>query len=212
MHKKLLLISSCFFFTVATFSQVHYGVVGGLNFGKLSGDIEANGKYQRIPGLNIGAMIDIDLSDNITLSLQPSYSQEGTTVGKRKNGNFVYKDSLDINLNYASLPVLLKIKSNNDRFYAIGGLESSKLVSSNMQTVNGPQTPIDVQVAEWNFSLHFGAGIKFPIGITTLFLEARYAQGINNLTDDPFVNDLIPRVKTSNIKLLTGISIPFKTK
>ena len=54
--------------------------------------------------------------------------------------------------------------------------------------------------------------MRFPIGATTLFLEARYAQGLSNLTQDSIVDDLLPRVKSSSIKILTGIEIPLEFK
>lgn len=193
-------------------AQIKIGAIAGVNMSKLNGDIEPNTKYTSQTGTNLGLFVDFQLRSNIYLSLQPSYSQEGTKIKHIVNGVYNPIDSISIKLNYVSLPVLLKVTSTNEKFYAIGGLEAAKLASSSKTPLGGESQPIDVQVEPWNFSIQFGAGMRFPIGATTLFLETRYAQGLNNLTQDSIVDDLLPRVKSSSIKILTGIEIPLEFK
>ena len=47
---------------------------------KLSGDAPAKAAYSSLMGANLGVLLDIKLSEDIYLGIQPSYSQEGTKV------------------------------------------------------------------------------------------------------------------------------------
>jgi len=58
--------------------------------------------------------------------------------------------------------------------------------------------------------VHFGVGLRIPIGFPNLYVEARYAQGIINLSDEPLDSDFIPRVKTNGFKVLAGIEFPLQ--
>jgi hypothetical protein len=66
--------------TAMSYGQSSVGVFAGLNSSKLSGDIPKKADYKGLMGLNAGAFFDLKLSRTISLSLQPSYSQEGTKI------------------------------------------------------------------------------------------------------------------------------------
>jgi hypothetical protein len=143
----------------------------------------------------------------IWLSLQPSYSQEGTRIEYSVKGKIQPVDSIHIRLNYFALPVLLKISSTNGRFYAIGGIETSALLDHSLKS-HDQELEEDINVTDWNLAIHFGAGIRIPIGYPRLFIELRYTQGFIDLTDEPVENSYVPRVKTIGFKALAGIEIP----
>lgn len=189
--------------------QSYIGVFGGLNSSKLSGDSPNKGDYKSLMGANAGAYIDIKLAKIIWLSIQPSYSQEGTKISYSVKGQEKPVDSIHIRLNYVSLPLFLKVSSTNGRFYALGGFEAGYLIDSYTSSKDVKQD-IETKVAEWNIAMHFGAGIRIPIGYPRLFVELRYSQGLINLTDEPSDKGYIPRVKTSGFKILAGIEIPLK--
>lgn len=177
---------------------------------KLAGDAPANAKYKSLMGANVGAYFDIKLGKSIFLSLQPSYSQEGAKVSYTVSGVEEPIDSISIRLNYFSLPLLLKITSTNERFYALAGFEPSMLLNSSA-TSNDVKEDLNTNVADWNLAMHFGAGIRIPVGFPRLFVEVRYTQGMVNLTDEPLEeNNVIPRVKTSGMKIMAGIEIPLR--
>lgn len=211
MHKSVLLLFLSMLLTTITYSQTKVGVFGGINMTKLNGDIEANSEYTSKLGGNFGVFIDLKLKKNIYLSIQPSYSQEGTKITHLLNGQFEPIDSITVKLDYFSLPILFKATNSNERFYAIGGIETSILVNSSKTFKGEEATAINKSINSWNFSMNFGLGFRIPIGFSTLFIEARYTQGITNITEDIIVNDFLPRVKSSSIKFLTGIEIPLGT-
>jgi hypothetical protein len=208
MQKPILLCLFIMLLSITISAQTKVGVLGGINISKLNGDVEPNTKYKsKIEG-NFGVFIDLELAKNIFISLQPSYSQEGTKTTHKVDGVYTSIDSIKVKLHYLSIPVLLKVTSTNERFYAIGGIETAKLLNSSQTPTGGTSKPINATVEPWNFSIHFGAGMRLPLGFSTLFIEARYTQGLNNITEDNIADDLLPRVKSSSIKFLTGIEIP----
>ncbi len=204
--KVLTFLLLLFVFSTSS-GQSYVGIFGGLNSSKLAGDIPEKAKYKSLKGVNAGVYFDLKLSKIIWLSLQPSYSQEGTKVSYNVRGQEKPVDSLHIRLNYFSLPLFLKISSTNDRYYALAGVETGMLLNSTVSS-NDIEQDIDTKVAEWNVAMHFGAGIRIPVGFPRLFVELRYSQGLVNLTNEPIEKSYIPRVKTTGFKILAGIEFP----
>lgn len=196
-------------FSISASAQPYIGVFVGANGGKLSGDAPEKGSYKSLIGINVGANLDLKLGKSIWLSLQPSYTQEGTRVFYSVKEQEESVDSIHIRLNYFSLPLFLKVTSNNERFYALGGIETGYLLDSYVSS-HDVQQETDVKVSEWNVAVHFGAGYRIPIGLPRLYIELRYTQGLIDLTDEPVNESYIPRVKTSGFKLMAGIEIPLK--
>ena len=194
------------FFSTLSVGQVTLGAFGGLNSSKLSGDVTANGSYKTLMGGNFGAIIDVKLSEGLNLSIQPSYSQEGTRVFYTVKGLDEPVDSVKIRLNYFSLPLILKITSTNQRFYALSGIETAMLL--NASTIIGEEEGELPDVSQWNIAVHFGAGIRIPVGYPSIFVELRYSQVLVNLTDEPLNTNIIPRVKTTGFKILAGVEFP----
>lgn len=211
MNKFLRL--SFLLFLISFFSQVsgqsYVGIFGGLNSSKLSGDAPQNAKYKGLMGANVGAYIDLNLGKGLYLSLQPSYTQEGTKLSYTLPKVEEPIDSISIRLNYFSLPLLLKVTSTNKRFYALTGIETGLLLDSYASS-NDIKEDINAAVAKWNVAIHFGVGIKIPVGFPRLFVELRYTQGLINLTDEPIEESYVPRVKTAGLKILAGVEIPLK--
>ena len=206
---RLIFIMVFISFSFLMYGQSYIGVFGGLNSSKLSGDAPQNAKYKGLMGANIGAYIDLNLGKGIFLSLQPSYSQEGTKISYTLPKAEEPVDSVHIRLNYFSLPLLLKVTSTNNRFYAIAGIETCLLLDSFVSS-HDIKEDINASVAEWNVAIHFGAGIKIPVGFPRLFVELRYTQGLLNLTDEQIEESYVPRVKTAGLKIFAGVEIPLK--
>ncbi len=208
MKKTVLpfLIMTLLFFSILSMGQVTLGAFGGLNSSKLSGDAPSDAFYTGLIGGNFGALVDVRLSEGIYLSLQPSFSQEGANVSYTLKGEEEAVDIVKIRLNYFSLPLLVKITSTNQRFYALSGVETARLL--NAATIIEEDSEELRDVPQWNIAMHFGAGIRIPAGYPTVFVELRYSQGFVNLSDDPLNSNIIPRVKTSGFKILAGVEFP----
>ena len=194
-------------FSFPAIAQFSAGTFVGLNFGKLTGDAPSGGYYASNHGINTGVMIDIPVSSKVKLSLQPSYSQEGTKVFYSQGRYVDPIDSIQLRLNYFSLPLMVKVQSLNKHFYAVGGLEAGFL-SDYKLTSHEQLLSNQLSVAKFNLAAHFGAGYRIFFGYPVLFIELRYTQGLINLTDEPVDKSYIPRVKTNGMKLLIGIELP----
>ncbi|HSG68047.1 MAG TPA: porin family protein [Bacteroidales bacterium] len=190
-------------------AQTYIGFFSGLNKSKLGGDAPKNASYKGILGINTGAFIDIKIHRMMWLSLQPSYSQEGTKISYSLRGIKEPIDSMHVRMDYFSIPLLLKVSSTNERFYAIAGIEAAYLLNAYFKSHN-LSFDEDQEISQWNISMHFGAGLHIPLGFPRLFIELRYAQGLINLTDEELDKGYIPRVKTNGFKALIGIEIPLK--
>ncbi len=196
-----------FSLSVSSVAQVSLGAFGGVNFGKLNGDTPKNGYYVPNGGLNSGLLIDIPVGKAVSLSLQPSFSQEGTKLLFYQGKYQEPIDSIHLRLNYFSLPLMVKVQSTSKHFYAVGGLEAGYLVSYKL-TSHGDILSNALSVAGINVAAHFGAGYQIFIGKPVLFFELRYTQGLINLTDEPVDKSYIPRVKTTGFKALIGVTMP----
>lgn len=205
--KILFVLLALFFCSALSMGQVSLGLFGGLNSSKLLGDSPPKVSYNPLMGGNFGLLIDVGISEALALSLQPSYSQEGTKVAFSVRGSNEPVDSAKIRLNYFSIPLMLKVASAKKRFYALSGFEAGMLLNS-AHILGDQENELESDISQWNLAMHFGAGFRIPLGYPTLFIELRYAQGLVNLTDDPFTNDIIPRVKSSGFKFLCGIEFP----
>ena len=190
-------------------AQPVVGAFAGVNSSSLAGDMPDKADYKGLIGLNAGVHVDLKLAGGIYLSLQPSYSQEGTRVFYNLARNEEPVDSLKIRLNYFSLPLVLKVTSSRERFYALGGIETG-FMSGHQVSSHGRELETEIDIEKINIAMHFGVGLKIPLGMPRLFIELRYAQGLFNLTDEPVLQSYVPRVKTSGFKVLAGIEFPLK--
>ena len=211
MRIKFLLLAFLLLSFTNSFAQFKIGAIGGLNMGTFKGDQIVGGSYNKSIGTNWSIMFDTKLTDQIVLSLQPGLSKKGTKITYSVKGELEPVDSIAIKIDYFSIPLILKILSKNERFYAIGGLEAGIPLSANAEFLTVPDENIDIKnlLSNVNIIMHFGVGYRIPVGKPTLFLEARYLQGLNNAVpvEKPAYN-FFPRVRTSDVQLLFGIEFP----
>ena len=191
------------------YGQPYIGVFAGGNLSKLNGDQPQYASYKNLFGANAGIHLDIKVGKLVWLSLQPSYSQQGTKISYNIYGKEEPVDSIQISLNYFSLPLLVKVQSTNERWYAVGGLEAGYLLDKKLSS-HDTEYEFENNIQEWNLAAHFGVGHRIPLGFPILFIELRYIQGLVNLTDEPVEKSYIPRVKNKSFTFLVGTEFPLK--
>jgi hypothetical protein len=191
-------------------SQPEVGLYVGINNSKLVGDGPSLGSFKYIRGFLGSAHIDFELSENVSLSLQPGFKTGGAKLAFKDTISQQTRDSLKINLLTFSLPLLLKINSFNERVYFAGGFTVDFSVSAKAD--NGVEK-IDVsdEINKLNLNALFAIGYRIPVHTTDAYLELRYLQGLVNLSDQRNQEDAyLPRVKTSAIQLLFGLQFPIR--
>ena len=211
-------------FVMPAHAQVKLGVIGGLNLANISFDPAAGSSPSRATAFGAGGVVQFRLAENVALQLEPMYLQKGA----RQEGSFEFgfddtgsDSSLSFNvdvkakLNYLELPVMLKLEigTGSTRPYVMAGPTIGyRLSAKETGSVSGPgfNEQIDEDVKDltksMDFGLGFGAGVNFPAGRNTVFVQGRYALGLANINNDP--EDTETKLKTNGLQVMAGVAFP----
>lgn len=178
---------TCLFAFVCTFSLVSgqnlsFGIKAGANFASVN--IEQDGfdiEPDSRTGLNIGAILNIGVTDAFSVQPELSFIQKGYSFE-------FFEEETALILNYLEIPILAKYAFGSESFQgfiqagpAIGFALSGKIKSDNEEE--------DIDFDEdgfktFDFGLQFGAGAAVPAGPGEAFLDLRYALGLANIADN----------------------------
>jgi hypothetical protein len=188
------------------------GIYYTKNGAKLTGDKPESFRIAYDQGFAVGVFYDISIADEVVFSIQPGY-QKIQSVVKIPGLDGEMKDTLKLRLDYFSLPLLFKIKpQKTERFYFIGGPQIGFLLESNTTNELGEEQDRSQLFNDLNVTLNFGFGYKIPIKSLILLIEAKYEQGLVNVTDFGNSQELFSRVKTQGVNLTLGLGFPFRSK
>lgn len=210
MNKLILIVVfSCWFTSV---SGQEIGIYYTKNGSKLTGDKPQGYRIAYDQGFALGAYVDLLITPDVTLSIQPGILRVQSTV-KIPDLNEELKDSLDLRLDYLTLPLLFKINPvKSKRFYFIGGPSLGFLLESTTTDESGDEQDRSALFRDINLSLNFGFGYKVPVKSLALAFELKYEQGLVNITDFGNPEELFSRVKTQGVNLSIALGLPFKSK
>jgi opacity protein-like surface antigen len=178
--KKVILFAAFAVVAFATQAQVKFGAKAGMNLANLSGDISDN---KMKVGFNVGGLVNIPVSENLSVQPEILYSAEGTKFGG--------SSTVDLNLGYVNIPVMLKYSSTG--FYGEVGPQLGILASAKYKSGSSSASAKD-DINSTNFGVAFGAGYELSSG---LGFGARYSLGLSNIAKDAGGD----KVKTSNISV-----------
>jgi Outer membrane protein beta-barrel domain len=176
---KKLLVLAFLFYGKMTYAQMtgnhsfkYFGFQTGVNMSNMNFNLGSTAPDTHIelswkPGIAFGFILQIPLAKN--LSLQPEYSFVRRNGSDRSTG-------IDYTLDFLSMPVLLNYQVSR-RFALLAGPQVELLINA-QSTYKGGDNNITHDVEER--SIGFLAGLEFQI-IKSLFLSARYFQGLNNI-------------------------------
>lgn len=183
--------------------QVSLGIGGGITRFSLSGDVPDKAIYQPAYGKSFRLFTDFQLTPDILLSIQPGFSERGTDIAFDINRFQEPVDSIEIRLDYFSVPVVLKIRARESRFYIISGLEIGFLSDASYKT-SGSEMNVSEWLSSYDANLHFGVGYGFPNTPSGLVFELRYIQGLYNVIDKNVNDNALQRSKSSGFELIIG--------
>jgi len=190
-------------------AQISIGAVVGLSRSSISGDKPANVSYSTRTGLVAGAVVEVPVSKSVRLVFQPGFVQRGAKVGVAVPNQTERVDSGAVELDYISMPVLIKILANNGWLYVTSGIDVGYLSSATL--VEGTtETDVSASLKSYDIAVMFGVGGLIPIGRPSLSLEARYNQSLTSLNENvTFPNtSLLARFRSSGFQFLAGILLP----
>ena len=210
---RLLLPSAAFAFLSLSMPRsapaASVGALLGLNRCAISGDAPPNTAYGAGAGLMAGVQGDFALTSDLSLSLQPMFVQRRTTIRAADAEESGDERQLDLDLDYISVPVLVKFGASGGRTYFAGGLDVSFLSSA---SVSGEGVDEDIKslLHSTDVGAVFGFGVVFPMGRPRLTTEIRYVQGLVNLraAEEGLVQELPERFHSSGLQLMAGVLFP----
>lgn len=212
-------------------AQVKIGVQAGANFTEAAMDKEIFNTALRTRTI-IGGIISYDFLPLLSLQTEPAYVQKGVKVDAAIDLVNILNGAANgtISANYFEIPVLLKltIPSVIIKPYLLAGGSVAFLLGDPKLTVdkvifNGQDIttnlPSDIKeqpfkIKNTDLILCLGGGITIPIGLLSLFAEARYDLGLTDVSDGPYSFDLgittlsyDTEFKTRGFQLKAGILV-----
>lgn len=180
--KKVLLIAVIALLSLSNVNaqDVKFGAKTGLNLSNIKGDLD---NPEAKIGFNIGAFVEIGLSDKFTFQPELLFSTQGAkSEGSEGSDSF----ERTIKANYLNVPLMLKY-AVSDKFALEFGPQIGFLLSADIegtQTFDGNTVTINEDFKDSLKSIDFGLnfGASFDI-VENVFIGARYNLGLSNIID-----------------------------
>lgn len=189
-------------------AQVLIGVLGGINRTSMSGDALPSTSYTTSTGFTASAQADFSLGDDIRLSLQPGYTRVGTGVAIT-SALQEPRDTLDVSMEYVTLPVLARVIARNGVTYFTGGLQAAMMIKAESSPASGgPAKDISSALADVDVAVVFGIGAQIPLSTSLATIELRYSQSLLNAGKTDAAAELFQmpaRFRLSGFQLLAGV-------
>jgi len=209
--KIIYLAGSIFFLSGGLFAQSYLGLHVGINSGKFSGDAPKDFIYKGKLMFNAGAVFDLKIKEDAFLSIAPSYMISGSKLQYPHEINedeSEYRDSVDLKMQLFTIPIILKVISDNERFQFSGGFELSfpiKLIGDN----SVEEIDLTNDINNIAINMIFGIGYRIPIETSYLVINLAYSQGLTNLANNEDAYDsLLPRIRSTSFRLTTAWLLP----
>ena len=188
-------------------AQFRLGVYGGIQSARFAGDKPDNIKFKFKTGFGFGARFDLWLTEEVYLSFQPGYYQNGTLITEKVTVpgpififNRTFKNEFNVTNQFVTIPAVINVQMTR-HLYATTGLAFDYLLSSELSEGES-KYDLGSQLVEAQLSALFGFGLDFSINKTLLGVQFDYSQGLTRLTAEKDENEQeIPRIRTSKYRL-----------
>jgi len=189
-------------------AQYAIGIFGGVNNSNLIGDAPPGSTYESDLGLVVGLLGEYNITSDVKISLQPMFQQKGTRIAYDLISERDSQDSIDIAINYFSIPVLMKVYAGNDIMYVSGGFDIGYKLDATFRRISTEEEKdISDSFNDFDIAVIVGVGAQFRLGQFYLFIEGRYSQGLGNISksnpDEP--KELSPSFRTTALQLFAGV-------
>ena len=202
---SLVLVVGALAFPTGGSAQWVLGVQGGLAAYSVGGDQPEDADYGRQGRFSAGLVIARHLSPAFRLRFEPGLVQKGTAVAFDVPGLAEPVDSLALDLDYLSLPVIAQVFTPGGRGFATAGVGVGILTSATLTAAGGPSQDTKDLLEPVDVSLVFGAGGLVLRGQPLLSLEVRYEQSLTKAPASE-VSSLPEGFRSSGFQLLAGLA------
>lgn len=186
------------------------GIFAGVDLTGFSGDAPVDASYAGSPGFLAGISIELNITKDIKLLVQPMYNIRNTKL-KYDIGEKELKDSLRLGFDYIRVPLVVKLNALNGVTYFVSGIDFGFLLSSRANDIEkkNPERDISSYLNEFDFAALFGIGVNIKISSNNLFAELRYTQSLTNMSNNDvnkFGSYLPTRFRFTGFQLQTGFN------
>ena len=194
-------------FPLISSAQISLGITAGTNTGKFGGVEPPDVSYTSRTGINFGGIIAYRFNKDISLTLQPMYSQRGSNI---EVGEETLRDSLEVyemKIDFLTIPLFVRVDADNGVAYFISGLEFGIPLSAEVSH-DGKNRDISDLLNNIDILASVGMGLRFSLGKPDLLVEFRYYQGLINLNsgkEEDQGNIIFEDFKNSGFQLMTGL-------
>ena len=229
MHRANMLLNAlligalgALFIPLTAYSQVHVGLVGGVNVATLKdGDPDVVDVSSRTH-FSLGGVVDVALGRGFSLRAEPTYLRKGGVSTESEDGVSGENEFL---FSYLEVPLLLSYTfgAGPVRPYLTAGPSIGLFLDADDVVLRRPdgvfKADIDAVIERFDVGLALGSGVSYPVGRVTLFAQGRYTLGLANINhgglvtirDD--VNDLSLEfeldptdIKTRGFQMMAGVT------
>jgi len=211
INKSLIILLILFSVTPVN-AQLSVGIFGDLNNSGLIGDAPPGSTYRDRLGFGVGVLGEYKITSDVGISLQPMFIEKGVKIAYSVFNEREPQDSIEITINYFSVPVLVRIYAGNEIMYVSGGFDIGYKLDASLKRIgSGAKKDVTDAFKDFNIAAVVGVGAQFRLGQFYIFLEGRYSQGLRNISspnpDDP--REINPSFRTSGIQLFAGLIYSF---
>jgi hypothetical protein len=179
--KKILVILMAAFLSNAAIAQVNFGIKAGYNSASVnSSDEEITADGKALSGLNIGALMNVKLKDNLSFQTGLSIGNKGVSVAHEGHADKFKFTAADIPMN-----LVLNTKSG---LFVGTGLNFGYNLSGELDAEDDPAENYSFEFGKEKNFFRSDLGINFLAGYQTkngLFLSANSLIGIKDLKPGP---------------------------
>ena len=187
-------------------SQIRFGVSAELNRSSFGGVAPEDAAYEANYGAGFAGIVEVRVHPDVVLSFQPGWIQKGSNIVFNEDEEPDSAETFVVEQSWVTLPVYFRIDSDDRGFYAGGGISVDLLLDSELEhegaTVDNKSAFDEIDVV-----YQFTAGYLHGVGSHSLFVEARYLQGISTIgnTNQSTVGDIyVADFKSNGIRLVAG--------
>lgn len=186
------------------------GAQGGLSAFSVGGGAPEDASYGRQIRTMASAVLGYRIGSSVVIRVEPGFLQKGAGVSFDVDGLEDPVDSLSVNLDYLSIPIVAQVFTPGGRGFVTTGLDLGFLSSASIAAVNGEaEEDVKDRLESTDVSWMFGVGGLVYRGSPEISLELRYSQSLLQVFDgggDGGAGSLPNGLRSSGFQLMAGVA------
>lgn len=213
MNARRVLVGVCWLLVLASEmkGQTRVGPFAGVNLGEFHPG-ESGLSYSTRPFLALGAAIDVGVDHNVFLRVEPMFLGRGSDFALTADGWLFEEDvSGSLQLDYVELPLFLVVSKGGTglRPYVMAGPTFGYLLRAEArgrgeQSGVTQSSKVTDSFKRGDLGVSLGGGVQFLAGRASVFVEARYSQGLWGPTKG---TDQDPRPRNRGLLAGAGVTL-----